>query len=207
MDGDAFALIQNDHVCLCTSNQHDSIIESYLKAFFNAAKARHDATKFTLVKVADVNKLALLQREGVKEINLKFGFYAASLHYHARQSRPDGLINAIQGRFKELMSPDRPAPSDALRGVLTITTDERRNGLSVGQSQINELATDLITDQQPGDEFSILTNTNKRIGPNEILLRSTVSMECHGKSVDKADAWAKLVDFFNPLHQNGTLEA
>jgi hypothetical protein len=70
LDGDAFLYVNGDHVCLCATQIYDRAIMYYLYSFFEKAKLRRDATRFFLMKAADITKVALIKEQGVKEIDL-----------------------------------------------------------------------------------------------------------------------------------------
>jgi len=46
---------------------------------------------------------------------------------------------------------------------------------------VQESATDLIRNQEGGDDFVIITKENQRIDPNEIFMKSTVEIDGIGE--------------------------
>src|ERR1043166_3575389 len=78
LDGDAFLFVQGDHVCLCATGFRDGSISWFLHRFFEKAKIRKDATRFELIKAADVSKLKLLHSQGVKELEIRAMMYDAT---------------------------------------------------------------------------------------------------------------------------------
>jgi hypothetical protein len=78
MDGDAFLYVKGDHVCLCTTGLRDGAVRLFLYEFFDKAGLGDHATKFELMKAANVDKLKMLRTQGVKEIALNASLYQAT---------------------------------------------------------------------------------------------------------------------------------
>lgn len=68
LDGDAFLYVKDDHVCMCTTGLRDGAVRQFLYEFFDKANLGRYATRFDLMKVANVDKLKMLRTQGVKEI-------------------------------------------------------------------------------------------------------------------------------------------
>ena len=96
--------------------------------------------------------------------------------------------------------------SDALRVMLVIRSDKRRTGIALGEKRLKVLATDVINNQEDDDEYIIVTKGGQRIGPQEILMRSTVRIDAIGKSVQRDKAWKELYAFYESLDSSGALE-
>jgi hypothetical protein len=206
MDGDAFLFVKEDHVCLCMTGMMDVTVRNFLQDFFMKAKIRRDADKFDLIKVADISKVKLLQSQGVKEIELRAALFAASAQYHKRRAHPQGFLGAVAKQTMSLLGNEHDVNFDALKVMLTLKVDERRRGLVLGEKRMKQLGTDLLRNQQPGDDFTIVTKTGQRIGPQEIFMRSTAQIEALGKSVERTPAWRELVRFYEALRTSGALE-
>jgi hypothetical protein len=66
MDGDAFLYVNGDHVCMCATGLRDGAVRQFLYEFFNKAHLGKHSTKFDLLKAPHLDKLRLLDKEGVK---------------------------------------------------------------------------------------------------------------------------------------------
>lgn len=86
LDADAFLFVRQNHVCLCSTGLRDAAIAAFIYDLFRKAELRRDATRFQLLKVADVSKLRLLHHQGVKEIELKATVFQATANYERRRS-------------------------------------------------------------------------------------------------------------------------
>ena len=84
MDGDAFLYVHGDDVCMCSTGLRDGAILLFLYEFFTKARLGKHATKFDLLKVPSIDKMRLLNREGVKQIDLRATLYQATTQYEAK---------------------------------------------------------------------------------------------------------------------------
>lgn len=206
MDGDAFLYIREDNVCLCSTIIRDGAIAYYLRQLFDKAKIRKDSTQFDLQKVADMDKVQLLSKLGVKEIEIKASLFEASAMYQKRKNQTVGILAAAARHAKFVFGNEHDVNEDALNVVLAIRVDGRRKGLKLGEKRIKDLAVDLLKHQEHVDEFTIITKNGQRIGPEEIYIKTTVEIESVGKSVDRDATWKELLNFYKTLESIGALE-
>lgn len=206
MDADAFLFIKGNDVCMCATNLHDGGIRDFLIAFFEKAKIRKDSSLFDLIKVASIPKLKLIQNKGVEEIELRASMYWASAHYLKRKAQPQGLLGGIARHVRAILGNEHDANPDALNVTLTLKTDRRRKGLTLGEKRLKEIGLEVLRNQQKGDEFTIITKDGQRIGPDELYVRTTAEMESLGKSVQRDEAWKEVVKFYEFLEGAGALE-
>lgn len=205
MDGDAFAYIRHDDVCMCATGIHDTAVRYFLAQFFMKANFRHDADKFDLIKAADISKVKLLQSEGVDEIELRGILYKAGLHYQQRKNQPQGLLGGFAKQLKALLGAPHDVNEDALKVLLTLKTDKRLKGMALGDKRMRTLAADIVKNQADGDDYVIITKKGRRITQKEIFIRTTVEMDGHGKSVQRDKAWKELTTFYKSLYDSGAL--
>lgn len=206
MDGDAFLYVNGNDVCFCATVLRDSTIRQVLQDFFTLAAIRKDATQFDLIKIADINKVKLLQSQGVAEIELRSTLSLATVSFNRRKHQPQGVIGAAAKQLKAIFGSEHDVNSDALRVMLVIRSDKRRKGIALGEKRLKMLATNVINHQEDDDEYIIVTKGGQRIGPKEILMRSTVMIDSIGKSVQRDKAWKELYAFYEVLDSSGALE-
>jgi hypothetical protein len=208
LDGDAFLYATADNICMCTTALHEAAVAAFIIRLFEKAKVPTHYRNFFLLKVADVGAVTLLQREGVKEIEMRATLYQASANYIRRRTQILGVLGTISREIKGfLKKPDDVTP-DSLRVMLTIKADYRRPGreIALGEREMEEFAQDLIKNVEEGDEYVIITKTGKRITPNEIVVRETALIESSGKTVDRDKAWRELLSFHDRLAGTGVFE-
>lgn len=206
MDGDAFAYIVSDHVCLCTSTLHDGVVYDAILHLFSLAKLSANSQKFSLVRVANADKLKLIHGVGIKSIDLQSTLYKASQDYARRQTQAQGLTGWMSKQLKALFGKPHDVTNDSLQIRLIIKKDGRmRKHLKLGEKRLELLAGSLLKNQESDDHFSILLDNNQVITPDEIYIRTKLPIPAKGKSVERDEAWKCLVAFYSDLKNTGIL--
>lgn len=207
MDGDAFVYVKLNDVCLCTTGTTDATVRYFLFKFFEKAKIRSDSTKFDLMKVANENKIAMLHRQGVREIEFWGTVYKATADYIKRKGQPVGLLSNLSREMKAVLGLQNDANHDALNVTLSFKIDRRRKGIALGEQRLENLAVAALSNLEEEDDFVIETGSGQKISPTEIFIKSTVAIDSLGKSVERDKAWKELKVFYNNLALSGALEA
>jgi len=141
------------------------------------------------------------------EIELMGSLYKASIDYHKRKDKAVGALDILSRHFKAVFGAGHDVTDDALRVIVTLKVDRRhRGGISLGYKRLEELAVNVIENQEKDDEYVIVTKDGERIKPSEIVLHSIVEIDGIGKSVDRDQAWEALLNYYNGLAEAGQLE-
>jgi hypothetical protein len=205
MDGDAFVYIRANDLCYCGTGLHLESVAYFLQQFLANSKIRKDAASFELTNAVDVDKLALLQRDGVKEIQMRGTMFSASYEYAKRNGNAVGALEKISKHIKAFLKADHSVEADGLEMELTIKVDGRSKGLHLGEKRLQTIAADVLEHQDAGDRFIITTNSGDKIKPSEIYVKSTETFEPIGKSIGRDEAWMKLKEYYNSLLRSGTI--
>ena len=67
----------------------------FLYEFFTKAQLGKHATKFELLKVPNIDKMKMLNREGVKQIDLRASLYQATTRYEDRKTKASGALRTL----------------------------------------------------------------------------------------------------------------
>ena len=205
LDGDAFVFVHDDDVCLCTTGIHERAVTNFFRHLLEKAKVPPHYRDFDLMKAVDISRLAMLQKQGVKEIEVKGVLYKASADYVRRKAHVPGLLGAIAKEVKLLLHKPHDVTPDSLQVTLTITTDGRSKYLAVGEKDIKTLAEDIITNAEDDDDYVIWTGNRQKITPNEIFVKTIALIEADGKTVGRDKAWNELSKFYANLKTTGVL--
>lgn len=201
MDGDAFAYCRDDDVCICSSILRDASITWFCFEFFRSANLGENSIKFDLQKVADASKLAIIQNDGVKEIELGAGLYEATTTYQARKDKLSGALGTVGRHISALFGSDKHPRPDNLQVAVVLKADGRiKDGRVLGYRRINQLARSLIDGKE---DYVIVTRKNQRITNDSISIKRVVEIEAHGKSVNSNAAWKALAEFYAELIESG----
>lgn len=207
LDGDAFLYVNSDHVCVCATAFHDAAIRTFLYELFKKAKLRKDSIRFDLMKAADISKIKLLRSQGVKELEIRATLFQATADYERRKAHATGILGGAAKHIKSFLKKPNDVTPDGLRIMLTLKTDGRfTNGLALGEKRIEQIAADVVNNSEEGDDYVIITGTGQKISAKEIFMRSKVSIDAEGKSVQRDKAWKELEHFYKTLSSVGALE-
>jgi hypothetical protein len=143
MDGDIFLYVRGNHVCMCATGIREGAIHFYLSSIFNKARLPVEATQFELQRVADVNKVKMIQSQGVKEVDLAATLYDASLKYINRRGTP-GLLGVVGKHIGALFGKDSGSADENLMVTLGIRTDGRRKGTVLAAKRLEKIAEDVV---------------------------------------------------------------
>lgn len=207
MDADAFLYVVGNHVAICLTGWRESTVAQFIFDIFEKAELADEKMQFELIKVANTKTLAMLRKEGVKEIDLRASLFKATVEYENRKTSTSGILRAV-GKHIGAIFKDEEAPLDAgLRVAVTISTDKRvRQHTALNSKRIQKMAVDVFKNSTSSDDFVIVTNAGNRIGSDDVSIREIVEIESQGKSVRRDKTWERLEVFFKRIRRDGFLE-
>jgi hypothetical protein len=208
MDGDIMVLVVGNHVLLCATNLHEKRAERYMTGIIEATGLPRNASTFSLCRSANVDKLRLIQSQGVKAINLDVSLFDATLdnidRTTVRQQIGGILMDQVKAMIFKDKTPEEIANAENLTARVILTYDSRKKGMSLGREGVEQLAIQMLDDDDEG--FSIRTAGGQRIKGSDISLTKIVKIQKHGKSVFCSDAWRELETYYYELRADGLLE-
>lgn len=207
MDGDVFLLIKDNDVILCSSGAREGAAKHYLSEILG--KSGVDES-FELEQVANVDKLELLQKEGVKRIRLGASVFRASLDRVQRHTKTTELmgkvadeIMSIFGRV-DMNNMDELKSYDNLRVKLEISFDERKKGGELAAASLAAAGCSMIDSEDKG--FTIETRKGNQLTSEDIKVSKKVVLNEHGNSVSCQHAWQEMQEYYTELDNAGVLE-
>jgi hypothetical protein len=208
MDGDTTIFVSADHVILCSSSLHEKQAERYMIRIIDKAGLPPQASQFAITRVANADKIKMIQKQGVKSINLNSSLYSATLDYIERTTVSKKLASGIAEQLIAIFKKDDVDTdlenAENLSVSLKLSFDSRKKGASFSRERLETLANQLVTENDDG--FTISTLSGESIKSDDIILRKKVTLQRFGKSVYCADAWAELETYFYELKTGGLLE-
>lgn len=201
MDGDVIVFVKGNDLCICATSLREGTITAYCDELFRKAKLGDDATMFDLQNVANVDKLKMIEEQGVKEIDLTATLDEASIKYMNRKTAIGGGLGVLGKHLNAVLRKDKPAAGDNIRVGIVLKTDGRmKKGKALGTKRLKAAAKELV---EGDDGYVIVTGTNQRISSDEIFVRERVEIERHGKSVKRDKACEALRVFHKKLVKTG----
>lgn len=211
MEGDIFFLVRENHLVLCPSGASESVAVSYINHALRKTGNEKLLTKFSIEPIADVDKIKLLHREGVKKVLLESSLYEATEEYNERTTTKMKLMNGVAQEVLALFAKDNNKSlqeiheAENLMVRLEISFDSRKRGGEIGRKRIEKTADKLIADDED-QGFKIVTGSGKTLSATQIRVSEKALLPAHGKSVMRNAAWTRLSEYLAELKASGILE-
>jgi hypothetical protein len=85
------------------------------------------------MKVADISRLNMLHKQGVRELEIRGALFKVTADYVRRKAQVTGVLGAIGKELKTLLGKPHDVTEDSLQVILTIKTDRRSKHLVLGE--------------------------------------------------------------------------
>lgn len=222
MEGDIFVLVKDNHVLLCSSGARENIAKKFFSFILEKQDRIWSAHTLDLQVVANIDKLKLIQKEGVKELILNASIYDASKQYIAQNdNKLSGLIPNFIHNLERIFAKDKSLKDiqeqENLNVSISIKFDgkearsQKKKNADFGTVGLKRLqsASEMIlneSDEFRDDDFEIVTKNDKRISPKELQVSEEFNIEILGNSITKDGAWGALKTYYDKLKGNGILE-
>lgn len=220
MEGDIFILVKDNHVLLCPSGARENIAIKYFSFIFNKVNKLFSATSFDLQIIANIDKLNLIQKEGVKEIILNASIYEASKQFIEQNNKLSGLVPNFIHDLKRIFAKDKNLKDIQEQENLNVSISLKFDGNEArkkkktadfgtrGLERLQTASRMLLAepDEFRDDDFEIVTYSGKRITPQEIQVSEDFNIEILGTSISRDGAWGALKTYYDKLKGNGILE-
>jgi hypothetical protein len=211
LEGDIFFLVAGNHLVLCPSGTRESVALSYIKHVLRKTGKEKLLTRFNIEPVAKIDKVKLLQQEGVKKVSLNASLYEATMEYAERKTTKMNLLHGVAEEVLALFAEDRNkelqkiGEMENLSVKLEISFDSRKKGGTLGRERLEKTASMLIADDEDKG-FTIVTGNGKRLTADEIRISDKVKLAPHGNSVFRSNTCEALEQYLSDLKESGMLE-
>lgn len=200
LDGELMLLVANNDVAICRSGLSERAFNSYIQQLAQRAGIPNGVSSFELLKRADIDKLEMVRREGIKKVSMNSVVSAMSANHLERQSIRKTVLNDLWEDMKAILNIDRDIDEDAENlKVEVLFTFDKRNGTVLDQRQIATLAQRMLADDED-EGFVIETLSGKKLRANDVVLSKPARLRAYGKSVSHRDAWASLREFWEEIN-------
>lgn len=208
MDGDIMALVAGNDVVLCSNSLHEKQLERYIAKLLDLSGLNGPQQIFELSKAANVDRIKMIQKAGVKEIWLDSTFYEASFIHDETETIRKKLTGKLMDEFKALFYEEGEEISvdeaENLTVKLVLSYDKRRKGADFIRKKLEMMADKAYSEDDEG--IKIVTYSGDTISASDITLKKAVKINSHAKSVFYDDAWKELDQYYIDLKNGGFLE-
>lgn len=209
-DGESYMLIFGSTVIFVSHGLSLAKSERYISFLLKKSNLIDD-NDLDLKPASKIDKLALLQRHGVRSILLGGNAFALSIPEIERTTWTQKALGSVLDEFKALTEQEDDA--DHLKALedLTINVELRLDGNSKAtlqaQESISEVAADLFDEHgKPISEFTIITRSNEKITASSIRLQKDCRVEIGDKTIHYDSMWAELKVYLGELQESNLLE-
>lgn len=208
INGEAYLLFKDHHVVFCSHGLTLITVQNYLNSFLHN-KDVDDSFEFT--NVANIDKLQLLNRNGVKAFNFSASMYTMTQDElnrkadAANRSRISSLFNDFIQNAKNAFSKDLTEEEQKILQELQVDVSVRLIGNSrasfEAQKFVKTEAQEMLADDALPPEVEFITGNDETIKSSEIQLHKTITVQKlnNSNSLQHEDAWLSLSDYFDEL--------
>ncbi|MEC5291994.1 hypothetical protein VSX64_14640 [Aurantimonas sp. C2-6-R+9] len=203
LDGELMFLVAGNDVVVCRCGLHENAISTFVDGLADNAQMEADDVQFILSNRVDVDALDLVRREGVQEVRFRGVASQVAINEieaHRERSLREQLVGKVIETVNALLARDPAVAAEAedLKVEVFLKFD-RRSGTEIGQSQLVEVAEDVISDDDEG--FEITTLSGRKIRANDVLLNKPIRLEPFGKSVSYLHVRAEMIEYIRELQE------
>lgn len=194
LDGEMMLHVRDDNVLICRCGLPDGAFMAYVEHVALAAGFEPDVSRTVLGKRIDLDKMALIEREGVHRLKLNAVAHSVSVDAVQRETVRKRLAGTVFDELRDLLGLEEEIPEEAenLKVEVSLSFD-KRHGTAIDKESLQRLAETVL--EQDDNGFSIETMTGRKVRAADILLSKSVVMEPYGKSVHHLEAWQHLAAF------------
>lgn len=164
------------------------------------------------MRIGNPNTLAIIDRIGVKRIDLKVDITDAAAIDFMNGREDAGIwrssMRELGEAFRAITAQDARLAQlrQAQQGSMTISIDVKRGDLEAARDGLDHLAGEIAEDED-ADNFVIhLRDSKTTIRPDEISVRKTVRLDSQANSVSLSQAWNAMRQYADDLAEEGQLE-
>jgi hypothetical protein len=218
LDGKAFVCICDNHIVLSpTSSLRAGTVQNFIGSLLHKGGFDQAALLMDIQQVADIDVYKTIQTEGIKNITINASAYLSSLDYIERNNpdfKPSSIVGKISRVVKSLIdslheddTDESIVDNENLNAKIVYSHDGRAtNSRSVAiAAQMEKTATTLVSNSDLNG-YVIITKEGKKLTHEEIVLKNTVKVTEHGKTVRREEILAKLVNTLERYDKDGLLE-
>ncbi|MFU2059267.1 hypothetical protein ACLSZY_06760 [Avibacterium volantium] len=208
INGEAYLLFKDHHVIFCSHGLTLITVQNYLNNFLHN---ENTDDSFEFCNVANIDKLQLLNRNGVKAFKFSASMYAITQNElnrkanAAARSRISLLFNKFIQNAKDEFSKDLTEEEQKILQELQVDVSVRLIGNSraslEAQKFVKTEAKEMLADEELPPEVEFVTGNNEKIKSSEIQLHKTITVQKlnNSNSLQHEDAWLSLSDYFDEL--------
>ena len=217
LDGKGFVCIFGNHLIMSpAATFRASAINGFLERLLEKGGYAKESDVMNIQQVADIDAVKTIEEEGVSDITVNAVSYLSSLEYIKRtipKEKTSAKLNKITKVVKYVFDALRDDDTDAailekegLNARIIISHDGRASSNESDSGQEHAKSTAKLLASTDVGGYVIKTKRGTKLTNEDIVLKHTVKVKRHGKSVDRNKMWLKLVESLEKYEREGILE-
>jgi len=212
LNSDLMALVKDNHVICMNCGRNAGSLRIYFQQLFRRAGFDDASRQFELVRIANPDKVAIIEAVGVKRVDLEIDIAdatAAELIDGAGGGGIwDSITNSLGDAFQAITSQDATVEQirRAEKGTMKVSINVPKGDLTAAKDGLAQLSEEVVEDED-SDSYTIHLGNGDTIKPNEVSVRKQVKLEAAANSVSVFQAWDEMQSYFGELMENGQVEA
>lgn len=207
-----FAHVEGNEVICIDCGRSAARLQIFLAGLFRQAGMPERDQQFDLVRVAEPNRLAMIERKGVSAIGLNVALSQAEAAVIEEAGHEGGGIirrfnQAVREAFDTLTAQD--ADLEGLRETnkpaLSVRLSVGKGEVLAARESLDHFAHEVVEDGEAEDYLIHLRDGNT-IRASEVTARKRVSLTSNANGVERTAAWDAMRDYLRELGANGQRE-
>ncbi|MCZ0752198.1 hypothetical protein [Aeromonas enteropelogenes] len=217
LDGEGFVCLYGNHLIISpASTFRASTISSFLERLLFNGGYQQESNVINIQQVANIDVIKTIESEGVSNIVINSALYLSSIEYIKRiapnsrnLSNLEKITKLVSGMFDTLRDDDTDSDileKEGLNARIVISHDGRVSGVHSEQGHNHAQKAAMLLADADVAGYVITTKNGTKLTSEDTVLKYTVKVQRHGKSVNRDKIWERLVEGLEKYEREGVLE-
>lgn len=212
LNSDLMALIRGNQVICMNCGRNAGSLRIYFQKLFSKAGFDNASRQFELVRIANPDKVAIIEAVGVKRVDLEISIADATAAELIDESGGGGIwqniTDSLGGALQAITGQDEVVEKirQAEKGTMRVSINVPKGDLSAAKEGLAQLSEEVVEDED-SESYTIHLGNGDTIKPKEVSVRKQVKLEAAANSVSVFQAWDEMQSYMAELLENGQVEA
>jgi len=212
LNSDLMALVKDNHVICMNCGRNAGSLRFYFQQLFRKAGFNDASRQFELVRIANPDKVAIIEAVGVKRVDLEIDIAEATAAELIDGAGGGGIwhniTDSLGNAFQAITGQDETVEQirQAEKGTMTVSINVPKGDLNAAKDGLAQLSEEVVEDEE-SESYIIHLGNGDTIKPNEVSVRKQVKLEAAATSVSVFQAWEAMQEYIGELMENGQVEA
>lgn len=212
LNSDLMAIFKDNHVICMNCGRNGGSLRIFFQQLFRKAGFDDASRQFELARIANPDKVAIIQARGVKRFDLEMDIADATAAVLINGAAPVGawgsMVSGISGALQAITGRDKTVEQirQAEKGSVKLSINIPKGDLNVAKHGLAQLSEEIVEDEE-AEDYVIHLFGGETIKLKEVSVRTQVQLEAAANSVSVYQAWEAMQAYMVELGENGQLDA